>query len=360
MKKAILLLATVLYAGAIFGAITLPDMQPIYDEMDALVDGTPQVSKKNAKASDKYVDKGIKAHDKKNYKKAVSLYQKALKKNPLNSRAYYELSMTQYHMGQLQEAYKSAARANALAPGFEGPYIIIASIEDDGGYPDLSIKTLDRLISVDPKSFMAWLNKGITLLKQKDYPAAEECMKKAAELDDKHPSPYYFLFVSSAMQGYNYDEERYIKQFLEVGQNDHRRTIVENRLKELQDKTVYLPEDSEEPSLDLMEQLVRLNWRLEKHRESYPTARGYRPSLKEERAVAETLLAFADEKANEIGKQPKLEELRELVRAGLLDAHNYLLLKDRLGPEDLKWGEENKSKISAYQKWKAKKEKVSS
>src|SRR5690606_16012841 len=141
---------------------------------------------------------------------------------------------------------------------------------------DKSTETLDRLLSVDPKSFMAWLNKGITRLKQKNYPEAEDSLKKAVELDPKHPSPYYFLFVSSAMQGYNYDEELYIKKFLEVGQHDYRHEIVENRLKELQDKTIYIPEGSEEPSLDIVEQLVRLAWRQNKHRESYPEARGYR------------------------------------------------------------------------------------
>jgi tetratricopeptide (TPR) repeat protein len=348
MKSISLLIIALCFYGPLFAA-SLPDKQPIYTEMDAVVDSTPNISEKDAKAADKLIEKGIKEHDKQKYEKAIDLYKQALAKNPLSSIGYYELSMTQYSLQQLEEAYKNAVRAEALNPNLEGAYIIIANIEDDAGFPDKAIQTYDRLISIEPKSFMAWLNKGITLLKTEKFSAAEECFKKASELDGRHPSPYYFLMLSSSMQGYSYDEEMYIEKFLEVGKNDRRLPIVESRKKELKASNIYLEENPS--SFDLFEQLLRLTWRQTKHRESYPAERGYRRSLKEERDVAETMITYADENKDELVDRADIDRLKLIAAAGLLDARNYLLLKEHLGTEDLAWGAKNMDKIHAYEEW---------
>ena len=332
----------------------LPDEKAIVAEMDKLVDNSAAVPEKRQKQAIKYIRKGIKYHDKGDFKRAIKQYKKAIDKDPLNSTAYYELSMSQYSARELEAAYESSIRAIALNPTNEGAYIMKASILDDSGYPDLAINEYDRLIGINPESYMAWLNKGITQIKLEHWIEAEESMLKANTIDNRQASPYFYLMYVCAKQGFNYDEERYAKEFMRVGQQDGRRQIVEQRLKELDSTTISIPAGQENNMLLMLTELERSLWRTEKHRKAYPSERGYRPSLEEERAVADLIVSVADEGKLELSdkNEQTVNRIRELKKKGFLDAANYVRLQKHLGSKDLKWKEAHKKLIDDYLKWK--------
>ncbi len=331
------------------------DKETIYQEIDALVDSTPTIEEKQFKTSEKLIGKGIKQHDKGNYDKAITLYSKALKKNPLSALSHYELSMSYYAKRELREAYIATLKAIALDPGMEHAYIMQANILDDNGNPEAALTVYDRLLDINPNSFMALLNKGITFLKQEKFTAAESTFLQANEMHPSHPSPLYFLVVVNNMRGFSYDEEKFIGMYLEVAGTDHRRKIIESRREELSANAISITSGQELSTALLVAKVGRRSWRKEKHRTAYPNERGYRPSLKEERDVADLVLAMYDEQNEEqsfsASDIEKISTIKKLMENGFFEAKVYLDLQEYLGEDDHNWAQENKKILSDFESW---------
>ncbi|MBV1878713.1 MAG: tetratricopeptide repeat protein [Pseudomonadales bacterium] len=336
---------------ALQAALQLPNSEKIQAEMDLLVDTSVLPAQKLLNKADKAVRRGVKSHDKGKYLKAISYFDKAIDLSPLNSIAYYEKANSQAALNQLAEAYSNVVRALVLAPGMEAAHVMKASLLDDSGDAGGAIIAWDKLLLIHPESFMAWLNKGITHLKIKDYRVAENAFRQATRLEAEHPSPYYFLFVSSAMQDFHYDEIKYIGQYLEVAGQDSRRSIVEQRHKELTANTVYVNPKAEYPELEMLKQTLRMIWFTTLHRETYPDERGYKRSLKEECYVAEKLISFWILHRQDLGDIEYLAELKAMQDNNYLEAYFYLQLVDVIGDVDLAWGQENQALITAFEAW---------
>ncbi len=349
----IAILISLIFSSSVQAVVRLPDPAEVQAEMDQLIDESVGVSAKAEKASEKLVKKGIKLHEKGKYEAAIKAFKKALLKDPLSVLAYYELAVSYYAADDLPRAYRNAIKTLVLHPGLEHAYIIKNSVLDDAGYPEQALKEWDKLLDINPKSFMGMLNKGVTLLKMKEYEQGEAVLINASQLDPQHPSPYYYLMLTCSVQGFNYDEERYGKQFLEVAENGPRRESVTARVKELNDLKVYVPNHAEPTKLFVLREIIRLAWRKAKHRENYPQARGYQPSLKEEQQIVDSMIEYAAENADKLTEKEHayIAELKELVQQGHIEARNFILLKSELGQVDLAWGDTHQDEINAYLDW---------
>jgi tetratricopeptide (TPR) repeat protein len=87
--------------------------------------------------------------------------------------------MTLHAMGEAVEALENTIRSIALNPKMEHAYVMKGSLEDDLGFPTRALRTYDRLLEINPDSYMAWLNKGITLIKQRRHAEAEAAFHRA-------------------------------------------------------------------------------------------------------------------------------------------------------------------------------------
>ena len=329
------------------------DENAIYAEIDALVDKSSGVSEKDLQSSVQLIHKGISHHDKGDFIQAIKYYDKALKKDPLSASAYYEKSMSYYALQDYEQAYINAIKTLAIYPGAEEAYIMKANILDDTGKPYAAIEAYDKLIEVNPNSFMALLNKGITALKIKKYTIAETAFVRANKLDANHPSPYYFLFLTSYFQGYNYDEEKYIAKFLNVAEDKNRIRNAQARQEEIKRETFFI-DVTQKSKVILLSQMKRAIWRESLHRENYPSERGYKPSIQEEVDIANTLLTYWNESGDDVKNKTDLlilEELKQLKDFGFLEAKAYVDLEQQLGEDDLIWGANNFDAIKQYRAW---------
>ena len=97
----------------------VPDERAIIEEMDRLIDETPPIRPKDENAAQSLLKKGIAAHDRGNYERAISFYQQALEKNPLLANAHYELAFSYSYQGKQEQALASVSRALTLDPKME-------------------------------------------------------------------------------------------------------------------------------------------------------------------------------------------------------------------------------------------------
>jgi tetratricopeptide (TPR) repeat protein len=237
-----------------FGAVALAGEKPykqteekIIAEMEALIDKTGQISDEDNAACIKLIKQGIQEHDKGEYRKAVEFYEKALKKNPLSSTAFYEMGYSYHKMGSgnhadgdLQKALDAATRSIILNPKSESALTMKAGILDDLGLSDDAVEAYRKIIELKPDSFLAHLNLGITLIRKKDIDKARLELMRAHELEPEHPSPFLNLAICANMKGETYEEEKYLKEFARVGKNDKRLPMIQQRLKELKSANVTL------------------------------------------------------------------------------------------------------------------------
>src|SRR2546426_8225165 len=125
--RSLVLLAGLLAAVAPLLAEDKPEGKPkdrpmpvseeaIVREMEEIIDRAGPVNVKDRARAREIVDKGTKAHDRKEYEKAVELYREALDMDPLNDVAYYELAFSYAEMGEQTKALDCIVRALAINP----------------------------------------------------------------------------------------------------------------------------------------------------------------------------------------------------------------------------------------------------
>jgi tetratricopeptide (TPR) repeat protein len=154
------------------------------------------------------INEGIELHDAKKYEEAAAKYQTVLTENPDCTVALYELSMTQYTMGDktkaMETAYKGSKYRSEQLPLF---YLTMANIIDDVGKPDEAVKIyLDAIKMLEgDKTMLTHLaslryNLAVTYVRQKKLNESRAELKRAIEANPQYASPHYMLaevFLSS-------------------------------------------------------------------------------------------------------------------------------------------------------------------
>jgi tetratricopeptide (TPR) repeat protein len=224
-------------------------------EMEALLDKTGAISRGDEQACEKLIQQGIQEHDKGDFRKAIEFYEKALKKNPISSLAYYEMGYSYSLSGDKDKALESMMRSIALDPKSETAYVMKANILDDKGYPDEAIKTYRKILELKPDNAFARVNLGITLVRKGNIEEAQSEFTRAHEIAPDHPSPFFNLARIAKMKGDRSEEERLLKEFVRVGKNDRRLPTVQERLKELQTGNMDMPPQQKSDAAKSIEKL---------------------------------------------------------------------------------------------------------
>jgi tetratricopeptide (TPR) repeat protein len=137
------------------------------------------------------VNQGVALNDQGKYADAVTKYTEALKLDPENVKANYEMAFTLSVSGKgsdgipyIEKAIKGSTNTSLTAACYE----VLGSIYDDTHQTQKAIDAYKEGIKIKPDYQRLYFNLGITYSRNKQYSEAEANAIKAIQLDPKHAS----------------------------------------------------------------------------------------------------------------------------------------------------------------------------
>ena len=128
----------------------------------------------SSKRIDKLLTKGLTFFDWGEYKKALKLFDKIIKKDPANQKAWANKGATLIHMGDYEKA----------------------------------INCSEISLILNPQNAHAWFNKGVALNERGKYHKALECFNKVLSLDPNvQEARGYIIKINRKIKGYGIKEE---------------------------------------------------------------------------------------------------------------------------------------------------------
>ena len=120
------------------------------------------------------IKRGIALFDSARYDEAALVFRQVSRNDTAYGDAIYELAYTL----ETQEKYDSAlllVREGMLLPGEKSNYyILMGNLFSKKGMPDSAVKVYDKGLKLFPYNYLLHFNRGIALMKQKNYPEAEK------------------------------------------------------------------------------------------------------------------------------------------------------------------------------------------
>ena len=146
-------------------------------------------------AQDALIKAGSELHDQGKFDDAIAKYQEALRQNPANVAALYELAYSYVGKKDYAQAIATARRgaqyASDLLPLF---YDEIASAYDASGDPQKAVETYQQGIALSPKASQLYYNLAVTYRQSLKQPAAARtALQQALRIDPMLPSAHLLL-----------------------------------------------------------------------------------------------------------------------------------------------------------------------
>jgi len=152
---------------------------------------------------------GIALHDQQRYADAIALYERALKLDPDNAFAGYEMAFAYQVSGDLPACIESASGAleRGDASGardyyLSGLYKLLASCQSASGDSEQALQVFRDGLQRFPNNYGLHFNIAITLAKSGDLESARQHFVTAMTIDSAQPSPYYMLGEILSRQGF--------------------------------------------------------------------------------------------------------------------------------------------------------------
>jgi tetratricopeptide (TPR) repeat protein len=146
------------------------------------------------------VKQGIALHDEGKYPEAIAKYQQAIKLDPANSMAQYELAYSLAASGKQKDAIPYLEKLVKIEPKSGAAFDLLGNIYDDDNQADKAIDYYKKGIAGDPEYQRLHYNLAITYLRQKKYVEAEEAAVNAIKLDTKHASSQQVYAIATYRQ----------------------------------------------------------------------------------------------------------------------------------------------------------------
>jgi tetratricopeptide (TPR) repeat protein len=111
-----------------------------------------------------------------------------------------------------EEAIELVPEARAIAARFPGDAAVLTALaeaEVDSGNPDAAITAADAALAIDPRQVNAYIQKGLALFekaetaqdKAKAYRDARAAFLKLNQIENDHPLPLMYFYMSYLRQG---------------------------------------------------------------------------------------------------------------------------------------------------------------
>ena len=144
----------------------------------------------NTKLKD-FISEGIKLHDLKKYDQAIASYKEALKIEPTNPSANYEIAFSLMSKGETKNAIPylekvTKTKNNVSVSAFD----MLGSIYDDMGKKDKAIEYFNKGIEADPTYQRIYFNAAVTSVRMGKDKEALAYLLTALKLDPNHASSH--------------------------------------------------------------------------------------------------------------------------------------------------------------------------
>jgi tetratricopeptide (TPR) repeat protein len=146
---------------------------------------------------------------------AVDSLQNALRNDPDNAVAHYQLGIAfaqQHNLGRAESEWREAVR---LRPDLTDAQRSLAALELGRGDVDAVLQTAQQIITGQPYSADGFILKGIADLAHQKYAAAQQDAEQAAQRAPQNPAPYVQMGNIQLAQKHYADAEKFYQQALD-------------------------------------------------------------------------------------------------------------------------------------------------
>lgn len=145
----------------------------------------------------KLINDGIKLHDQGKYAEAIEKYQQAVKADPANMQAEFEMAYSLFSSGKGNDAIPHLEKVIKTDVSLSaGAYDLLGSIYDDNKEYDKAANLYKQGIKANPQYQRLYYNLGLSLLRQQKYAEVETYAADALKLDPKHGSSHRLYAVA--------------------------------------------------------------------------------------------------------------------------------------------------------------------
>lgn len=147
------------------------------------------------------IDKGIKLHDKADYKGAIEFYTKALLLDNKSAHANYEKASSYFALKDYKNAIKYSNQViNSSTDYVDQAYILKGSALDQLGKPNEAVLTYKTALKKYKQNHLLYYNLAITSFNLKEYKDTDEALQHALKLNPFHASSHFLLGLSMITQ----------------------------------------------------------------------------------------------------------------------------------------------------------------
>ncbi|MCK4578443.1 MAG: tetratricopeptide repeat protein [Candidatus Marinimicrobia bacterium] len=180
------------------------------------------------------IEEGIKLHEEGDYLKAVLKYQEAIRKNPENPLAYYEMSFSYFLAGKYDESLNAALKSTE----FESSLLLLSYIQigsniDMLGKPKAALTAYQKALGIDSTYYLVHYNIAITYSNMSKYDESREYLYKAIHYNSRHASSHLALGNIYMEDNYRVPAILAYCQFLAIENNTTRTEDVLAKLQNL-------------------------------------------------------------------------------------------------------------------------------
>jgi tetratricopeptide (TPR) repeat protein len=149
------------------------------------------IAQDNPSKVESFISEGIKLHDLKKYDEAIASYEEALKLEPNNSTANYEIAFSLMSKGASKEAIPylekvTRTKSNVTVSAFD----LLGSIYDDMDKKEKAIEYFKKGIEADPTYQRIYYNIAITSMRMGKEKEALPYLVEALKRDPGHASSH--------------------------------------------------------------------------------------------------------------------------------------------------------------------------
>ncbi len=151
------------------------------------------VTAQDADSIDVYIKQGVSLHDKGDYTKAISNYNKALKIDPNNITALAEKAFSLSSLQDYDNSIKICEQAISSDPQSDGlkiVYTTYANALDATKKPEEAVEIYNEGIALFPDYYQLYFNRGITLSGIQEFDEALLSFQASARLNPEHASSH--------------------------------------------------------------------------------------------------------------------------------------------------------------------------
>ena len=150
---------------------------------------------RSASSPQGYLQRGIKAHQRRNLDNALLYYSNVIRLNPANrlltATAYYNRGHVYRDQGNLDQAIAEYDKALELNPNYVEAYNNRGAVLKDQGNCQGAIESFNRAIELNSTSALLYLNRGVTWHSMGNTDNALADYNKVIELDPNYAPVYY-------------------------------------------------------------------------------------------------------------------------------------------------------------------------